>query len=188
MKTAKDAFQRLVDELTAGELPVKSLPPVEAWTPPLSGRMDLVIRRDGSWVHEGSVFQRQPLVKLFASILKREGDDYFLVTPVEKWQITVEDAPLLVTSCQIDSYQGNQSIVMTTFTDDIVLVSEKNPIRVVINRQSNEPSPYLLVRRNLEAKISRSVYYQLSELATEVSVEGEQRYSVTSMGCEFLIG
>lgn len=89
--------------------------------------MDLVIRRDGSWVHEGSVFQRQPLVKLFASILKREGDDYFLVTPVEKWQITVEDAPLLVTSCQIDSYQGNQSIVMTTFTDDIVLVSEKTP-------------------------------------------------------------
>ena len=79
MKTAKDAFQRLVDELTAGELPVKSLPPVEAWTPPLSGRMDLVIRRDGSWVHEGSVFQRQPLVKLFASILKRDGDGGELV-------------------------------------------------------------------------------------------------------------
>ena len=183
------SLQQLADKLTAEKLSHNaSLPPVEKWNPPLSGKMDLCIARDGTWYHEGTAFQRQALVKLFASILKREGDDYFLVTPVEKWQIDVEDAPLLVTGCEILEAQGQQAIVLTTYTEDNVLLSENNPLRVTINPETGEPSPYVLVRRNLEAKINRAVYYQLVEIAQESIIDGESCYTVESMGQGFMVG
>ena len=185
---AASTFQQFVDQLVADNQPERPLPPIAKWNPPLSGKMDLVIARDGTWYHEGTAFERQSLVKLFASILRREGDDYFLLTPVEKWQITVEDAPLLVNGCEIVQREGQQAIIFTTYTEDTVLLGPDNPLRVTVNQETSEPSPYVLVRSNLEARISRSVYYQLVEYACESVVDGKPSYVVTSMDTEFVIG
>lgn len=165
------------------------LPPVESWNPPLSGDIDIVITRDGVWHHEGSPIKRQPLVKLFSSILKREGDDYFLVTPVEKWRMQVEDVPFLVVAmeCSSDGVNGEQVLSFTTNVNDRVCVGPDNPIRVEVNPETGEPSPYVLIRRSLEGRISRSVYYRLAELAKPIP-DGEgctESYGVSSCGVSF---
>ncbi|MEH6638278.1 MAG: DUF1285 domain-containing protein [Porticoccaceae bacterium] len=169
------------------------LPPVESWNPPLSGDIDIVITRDGVWHHEGSPIKRQPLVKLFSSILKREGDDYFLVTPVEKWRMQVEDVPFLVVAmeCSSNDVDAEQVLTFTTNVDDRVCAGPDNPIRVEVDPETDEPSPYLLIRRNLEGRISRSVYYQLAELAKPITggeAYGEsctESYGVSSCGVSF---
>ncbi len=181
------SFQRLVDELLAAGNN-NSLPPVESWSPQLSGDMDIRIARDGTWYHEDTAFERQSLVKLFASILKREGGEYFLVTPVEKWQIQVEDAPLLATRCEVVRKDGEQALIFSTATGDSVVADNEHPIRVVIDTESGEPSPYIEVRQGLEARINRPVYYQLVDLAEEVCIDGELNYVVRSMGIPFTLG
>lgn len=181
-------FQRLVDDTLAQKQSHRSLPPVDQWNPPLSGKMDLRIARDGTWYHEGTAFQRQALVKLFASILKREGDDYFLLTPVEKWQIEVEDVPFLALEMDIVSKDGKQALLFTTNTGETILACDGNPVRVDIDSETGEPSPYILVRSNLEARINRSIYYQLVEIATKQVNANKSCYVVESMGTEFVIG
>ena len=155
---------------------------------PLSGQIEIRIARNGTWYHKGTAFERQGLVKLFASILKREGDDYFLLTPVEKWQIEIEDVPLLATECEVVEHDGGQALVFTTATGDTVLAGEDNPIRVAVDSKTGEPSPYIMVRSNLEARINRAVYYQLVDYAREASIDGQPQYVVNSMGVDFIIG
>ena len=146
-------------------------PPVEQWNPPLSGDMDMVICRDGTWLHEGDPIRRHALVKLFASVLKREGDDYFLVTPVEKWRIQVEDLPFIAHSVEQVPRDDSHFLLFTTNVDDDVVADVGHPLRVEL-REDGEPLPSIHVRRGLSARIGRNAFYELVSLAE--SVPGKQ--------------
>ena len=152
----------------------------------MNGDMPLLIRRDGCWLHQGSPIERQGLIKLFASILKREGDEYFLVTPGEKWRIQVDDAPLQVIALDILA-EGTveQALCFYTSTGDQVVASTENPLRISIDNKSGEPSPYLLVRRNLEGRLCRAVFYQLAELAQQYPILKNECHGVISRGSFF---
>lgn len=157
-------FEQVEALLKAGG---NSLPPVHRWNPPLSGDIDIRIARNGDWYHEGTRFERQALVKLFASILKREGDEYFLVTPVEKWRIRVEDAPFVAIDCEVLGAGDEQQLVFITNVDDRVHCNADHPLRVVTDPATGEPAPYVLLRDGLEAKLARSVFYRLVEIADD---------------------
>lgn len=154
----------------------KKLPPVHLWNPEFCGDIDMRIRRDGSWDYMGTPINRKRMVKLFSTILRRDDNDYFLVTPVEKVGIRVDDAPFTVVEME---YQQD-NIIFRTNVDDLIKVGKDHPIHVVIDEKTGEPSPYVRVRDRLDALISRNVYYQLAELA----VEHEGAYGVWS-GDEF---
>ena len=166
----------------------KGLPPVDKWNPPLSGDLDLCIKRDGTWLHEGTPILRKPLVQLFSTILKREGDEYFLVTPVEKFRIQVEDAPLHAVRVEEITRDNMMAMQFETLTGDIVIADAAHPIRVTIDPASGEPSPYILVRSNLEAVIARNVFYQLVDSAEVDNSNGTSRLFVKSAGQRFLLG
>ena len=166
----------------------KGLPPVEKWNPAFSGDMDLCIQRDGVWIHEGTPIVRKELVKLFSTIIKREGDEYFLVTPVEKFRIRVEDAPFLAVAVEQRDVGGQPLLEFETQVGDKVVADAEHPIRVAIDADSGEPSPYVLVRRNLEALISRNVFYQLVEMAKLEQDDSGDQLVVTSAGERFLLG
>ncbi len=137
----------------------RALPPVHLWTPPLSGVMDLTICRDGRWVHEGREITREGLVRLFASILKREGDDHFLVTPVEKWQITVEDAPFVVVDLEATGMSRAQEVRFTTNLGDSARIDADHPLRM-----GAQGVPYVTLRRGLDARLDRKSFYRLVSL------------------------
>ncbi|WP_430462527.1 DUF1285 domain-containing protein [Thalassolituus sp. LLYu03] len=122
--------------------------------------MDLTIRKDGTWWHEGSKFEREKLVRLFASILKREGDDYFLVTPVEKWRIKVEDRPLHVLMIE----RTGDDLQALTSGGDLITLGQAHPLK--ISPLDDADIPEVLVRGNLWARFTRNAYYQLTDLAT----------------------
>lgn len=182
-----DRYQSLIDDALAlqrqGE---DQLPPADGWNPPLSGDMPLRISRDGRWWHQGSPIQRHALVCLFASILKKEGSDYFLVTPVEKWRIDVEDVPLLIVAVKVlAAGTGKQVLVFESNVGDQVMASDDNPLRVVVDADSGEPSPYLLVRHNLEGRLTRTVFYELAALAKPSPEVGDKCHGVFSCGTFF---
>ncbi|RED12263.1 hypothetical protein POI8812_03370 [Pontivivens insulae] len=160
----------------------RGLPPVEKWNPPFCGDLDMRIARDGTWFYLGTPIGRRPLVKLFSSILKREGDQYFLVTPVEKVGIVVDDAPFVAIDFSVDEAADQQVLTFTTHVDDEVIASAKHPIRVVRDPETGEPSPYILVRRNLEALIDRKSFYRLVELGETHDVEGTDWFGIWSSG------
>ena len=153
-------------------------PPVHLWDPPFCGEMDLVIRRDGTWIHEGSPIGRPGMVRLFASVLKREGDRHFLVTPVEKLGIRVEDAPFVA----VDVEATEEGLVFETNVGDRVVAGPDHPIRVA-TAEDGEPSPYVEVRRGLEALIDRKSFYRLVELGQE----RDGAFGVESNGAFFAI-
>ncbi|WP_206482963.1 DUF1285 domain-containing protein [Thalassotalea sp. G2M2-11] len=160
----------------------QSLPPVELWDPPYCGEIDICIKANGDWYYNGSIFKRQALVKLFASVLKKEQDDYFLVTPVEKVKITVEDAPLLITQWQWLDSDKRQMQLITNLGDRFVL-NQDHPMKL-----SDEGTLYVNVRRNLYAKVHRNVYYQWADLATETEHNDKQVLAFTSAGQQFVLG
>ena len=156
----------------------KGPPPVEKWNPPFCGDIDMRIARDGTWFYMGTPIGRQPLVNLFASIIRKDGDDYFLVTPVEKVGITVDDAPFVA----VDFDQAGGTLTFTTNVGDTVVASADNPIRVTFD-DNDEPSPYVLVRRNLEALIDRKSFYRLIDLG----IERDGMFGIESAGAFFPI-
>lgn len=165
------------------------LPPVERWNPPLSGDIDIRINRSGQWFHEGGEIKRKALVKLFASILKKEGNEFFLVTPVEKWRIRVEDAPFAIIAVDIQQRNNVQVLIFTTSVGDEVVAGPNNPLRVAVN-DKGEPSPYLLVRSGLEGLINRTVFYQLVDCAVAETNDGDKEKAVRgvySLGCFFAL-
>jgi hypothetical protein len=166
----------------------QSLPPVERWNPAHCGDIDIRIARDGTWFHQGSPIGRKELVRLFSTILRRDGDDYVLVTPAEKMRIVVEDAPFMAVLMDVEGEGCEQRLIFTTNVGDVTVAGADNPIRVVTDPVSEEPAPYVHVRRGLEARISRAVFYQLADLA--VAGEGEQAglLGVWSGGVFFPIG
>ncbi|WP_170396677.1 DUF1285 domain-containing protein [Ruegeria arenilitoris] len=143
----------------------KGLPPVHLWNPPFSGDLDIKIAKDGTWSYLGSPINRFELVKLFSSILKKEDGKYYLVTPVEKVGITVEDAPFVAVDFDIEGEGDGQSVTFSTHVGDRAVAGPDHPIRIVIDEETEEPSPYVLVRTNLEARIDRKSFYRLVDLA-----------------------
>ena len=156
----------------------KGPPPVHLWNPPYCGEMDLVIHPDGRWVHEGSPIGRPEMVRLFASVLKREGDRFFLVTPVEKLGIRVADAPFLAVDADIDA----DEIRFTTNVGELVVAGPDNPIRV--EQRDGAPRPYVHVRRGLDALIDRKTFYRLAEAAQPDELG---RLTLRSHGATFVL-
>jgi uncharacterized protein len=160
-------------------------PPVHLWNPPFCGALDMRIARDGTWFYLGTPIGRKPLVQLFASILKREGDRYYLVTPVEKVGITVDDAPFVAVDFTATGAGRAQSLTFVTNVDDAATAGPDHPIRIVRDAATGEPAPYVLIRRNLEALIDRKSFYRLVELGCEEPVEGTACFGVWSGGAFF---
>ena len=142
------------------------LPPVHLWNPDFCGDLDMRIARDGTWFYLGTPIGRPELVRLFSTILRRDGDEYFLVTPVEKVGITVDDAPFVAQDFEVTGSGANQTLTFETNVGDTVTAGPDTPIRVVRDPDSGEPSPYVLVRTNLEALIDRKSFYRLVDLGT----------------------
>lgn len=138
----------------------RGLPPVHLWDPPFCGDLDMQIKRDGTWFYLGTPIGRFELVKLFSSILKLEDGKYFLVTPVEKVGITVEDAPFVA----VDFEVADKVITFETQVGDYVPAGPEHPIRVERDPDTGEPSPYVMVRAGLEALIDRKSFYRLVEI------------------------
>lgn len=161
-----------------------ALPPVDKWNPDFCGDIDLQIKHDGSWFYMGTAIGRKPLVKLFASVLKREGEQYFLVTPVEKVGIQVEDAPFIITEWQ----QQDDKLVLTTNIGDILIVDENHPIELFEDKKTAANLPYALVRRNLWARLHQNVFYQLAELGKEQLINGKKHLTLKSDNYTFSLG
>jgi len=161
--------------------------PVHLWNPPFCGDIDMEIRRDGTWFYLGTPIGRPALVRLFSTILKKEADDYFLVTPVEKVGIKVADAPFVATDFTVSTESGAQTLTFTTQVGDVVTADAAHPIRVARDPGSGEPSPYVLVRANLEALIDRKSFYRLVELGEEALHDGMRWFGVRSAGSFFPI-
>lgn len=142
----------------------KGPPPVHLWNPAFCGDLDIEIRRDGLWFYLGTPIGREPLVRLFASILKLEGGKYYLVTPVEKVGIRVQDVPFIAVDAEAVGNGVTRTLTFTTNVGDQVTAGPENPIRVERDPDTGEPSPYVHVRRGLEARIDRKTFYRLVEL------------------------
>ena len=190
-----NAAERLVAGLKAAlaggadEIRARGLPPVHAWNPPFCGDIDMRIARDGTWYYMGSPIGRKPMVRMFSSILRHDADGkYYLVTPVEKVGIIVDDAPLLAVEMTVEGEGAERILAFRTQVDDVVVADAAHPIRGVIDPVSGEPSPYVLVRDRLEALIARAVFYDLVELAEEREVEGVLTLGLWSAGTFFALG
>ena len=160
----------------------QSMPPVEKWDPPLCGEMNLIIKRSGQWWHEGTPFTRAKLVKLFASVLKMEDDRYYLVTPVEKIGIQVEDVPFVV----IDAETTDLGIQVRTQTGDVVTLSETHPVE--LREFEGHYVPYCLIRRNLWARVHQNVLYRWVDQAKQAPAGDEQALLLKSADYQFSIG
>ena len=172
------AFQQQISSQNA------ALPPVDKWNPEFCGDIDIQIKHDGTWLYMGTPIGRKPLVKLFSSVLKREDDNYFLVTPVEKVGIQVEDVPFIITQWQ----KENSELALTTNTGDDLIVSSENPIQIFADKKTGAHLPYALVRRNLWARLHQNVFYQLAELGEEQELDGKRHLMLNSGDYSFSLG
>jgi len=164
----------------------RGLPPVERWHPAHCGEIDIRIARDGTWFHQGTPIGRKEIVRLFSTILRKDPDGFHLVTPIEKMRIRVDDAPFVAVLMDAEGAGRDQKLTFITNVGDQVEAGVDNLLRVATNPVSGEPTPYVHVRRGLEARISRTVFYQLAELA-EPDADPEV-LGVWSGGCFFALG
>jgi len=184
----------------------RKLPPVEKWNPAHCGDIDIRIARDGTWYHEGSPVGRKELVRLFSTILRKDSDGYVLVTPAEKMRIVVEDAPFMAVLLDVQhgahppleggskshsdfgEGSGAQALTFTTNVGDQVTAGPDNPIRVETDPATAEPAPYVHVRKGLEARIARAVFYQMADIAVPGTGEHAGTLGVWSNGTFFPLG
>lgn len=187
-KSEQDAMQSLLSA-AQGVDTHEGLPPVDRWEPDYCGEMDMVIRRDGSWWHEGTRMGREKLIRLFARILRKDADgETYLVTPVEKIKITVEAAPFLAVRVDRSGEGRDQRLVLLTNMDEAVVAGPEHPIRVETSPEG-EPDPYIHIRGRLEALITRAAFYDLVELAEPgVDDTGAPVLGVWSRGVFFPLG
>jgi hypothetical protein len=167
-------------ERAAGAAAKRGLPPVHLWNPAHVGDIDIVIRLNGEWLHEGAVIGRPALVRLFSTVLRRDPDGICLVTPVEKLRIVVEDAPFVAVAVE----RRGEALTFTTNVGDEVTAGAEHPIRVVTDPTTGEPRPYIHVRAGLDALIARPVFYELVEMAEDVN----GRLTIASNGQTFQLG
>lgn len=178
-----DGLAKAASAATKGRGPA----PVHLWNPPFCGDLDIRIARDGLWYYLGTPIGRAPLVKLFANILKREGDRYFLVTPVEKVGITVDDAPLFAVDFEAQGTGPDQILRLFTKTEDEVTVDAAHALRIARDPATGEPSPYVHVRAGLEARIDRKTFYRLIDLGAHEMRDGARWFGLWSSGVFFPI-
>lgn len=172
----------------AAQISKKGLPPVHLWNPELCGDIDIRIARDGTWFYMGSPIGRKRLVKLFSTVLRKDDDgEHYLVTPVEKLRIEVEDAPFIVVELEERGQGQAQEIFLRTKTDDVIRVDDGHRIWVEYS-EDGEPFPYVEIRNGLSALIARNVYYQLIEIGTVNEEESASKFGVWSAGRFFVLG
>ena len=191
IQTASDAaglaamISRAADQKAGGK---PGLPPVERWNPPFCGDLDMEIRADGTWFYMGTPIGRQPLVRLFSTVLRKDEDGRtYLVTPVEKVGIRVEDAPFVAVEMNVSTRDDVQVLTFRTNVGDVVEAGGEHPLRFVIEGENSELKPYLLVRGRLEALVSRPVMYDLVELGETVEADGRAMFAVRSAGEVFTV-
>ncbi len=182
-------LMRVAQDLGKRSKSKRELPPIHLWNPDLCEGVDMRIGRDGTWYYMGSPIGRKPMVRLFSTILRREEDaHYYVVTPVEKVRVIVDDAPFVAIYVDAEGEGPDQKLTFRTNVDDLVIAGPEHPIRVVIDTETGEPSPYVHVRDRLEALIGRSVFYELVELSVERVLEGDPVYGVWSNGGFYPVG
>jgi hypothetical protein len=160
----------------------KGPPPVHLWDPPFCGDLDMRIAADGTWFYLKTPIGRPALVNLFASVLKREGDKYFLVTPVEKVGIVVDDAPFLAVEMSLEQRPDGRVLNFRTNVDDWVACGPDHDLRFEAQPATGGLKPYLHVRRGLWAKVTRTLFYDLVALGEEREIDGEHMFGIASMG------
>lgn len=171
------------------QAPGRGLPPVHLWNPAHCGDIDIVIKKNGLWFHEGTPIGREALVRLFSTVLRKDPDGFHLVTPVEKMRITVEDAPFIAVRVDhVRNPEGGETLKFLTNVGDEVEAGPDNQIRVQMDEATGEPRPYLHVRRGLDALIVRPVFYELVELARERQTPQGPQLGVGSNGAWFPVG
>ena len=165
---------------------VKGPPPVHLWNPPFCGDLDMRIAADGTWYYLETPIGRPALVRLFASVIKREADRYFLVTPVEKCGITVDDAPFLAVEMRVEDAGPHRVLQFRTNVDDWVACGPGHALRFEPEAETGGLKPYIHVRRDLWAKVTRALFYDLVELGEEREIGGRRMFGVASGG-EFYV-
>ena len=169
--------------------PAESDQPPEGPALTSCGDFEIRIGRDGTWTYRNSEIGRKALVKLFSTVLRRDSDgDYWLVTPVERCRVAVEDAPFVAVELSVTGTGAGQTLRFRTNVDDWVEAGPNHPIRVALDPDSGEPRPYIQVRDRLEALILRPVYYELVELGVERAEPGRSPFGVWSKGAFFSLG
>jgi len=181
---AADSLAKAVSQATKGR---RGPPPVHLWNPPYCGDLDIRIARNGQWWYLGTPIGRVELVRLFASVLKLEDGRHYLVTPVEKIGITVDDAPFLAVDFRVEGAGETQTLIFETNVGDFTEAGPENPIRVHRDPETGEPAPYVHVRRGLEALIDRKSFYRLVEIGEHRAVDGTRWFGVRSGGAFFPI-
>jgi hypothetical protein len=168
--------------------PGKSLPPVDRWEPELSVDLDMEIRADGTWYYQGTVITREALVRLFSTVLRKDADGLtYLVTPVEKVAIRVEDAPFIAVEMSADRRDGHQVLTFRTNVGDVVEAGPEHGLRFETTGDNGGLKPYLHVRGRLEALASRAVMYEIAALGQAYEIDGTQMFAVASAGAVFPI-
>lgn len=169
----------------------RGLPPVHLWHPENCGELDMRIGRDGLWYYLGTPIGRKRLVRLFSTVLRKDDDGYFLVTPVEKIGITVEDVPFVAVRMAVEGEGRGQALAFETNVGDRVVIDADHPLWFTPaegpDAEEGEVTPYLLVRARLEARIARPVFFDLVELAVDEEVDGVMQFGVWSSGAFFPI-
>jgi hypothetical protein len=183
-QTIDGGLDRLTSAATQVGASAKGLPPVHLWNPPFCGDIDMRIAGDGSWYYMGTPIGRPALVRLFSTILKREGDHYFLVTPVEKVGIRVDDAPFMAVEMRKESDARGPLLHFRTNVDDWVACDAEHRLRFEPG-ESGGLTPYLHVRAELWAKVTRALYYELVDMGEEQMIDGSVMFGVGSGGAFF---
>jgi len=187
-KAGQLGLDAITGSLAKAEAQSKGPPPVERWNPPYCGDLDMRIGADGTWYYLKTPIGRPALVKLFASVLKREGDRYFLVTPVEKCGITVDEAPFMAVELAVEQGDGaadsagrhSRLLRFRTNVDDWVTAGRDHPLRFELEEGTGGLKPFLHVRRDLWAKVTRALFYDLVDLGEERDVDGARMFGVAS--------
>ena len=191
LMTAANGPQNVISGLEAAARAARGsrgLPPVERWNPPDRGELDMRIAANGTWSYLGSAIERPALVRLFSSILRRDGDRYVLVTPAEKFGIVVDDAPFLAVELEAVGDGEAQRLVFRTNVDDTMVAGPAHALRVEINPITGEPRPYVHVRGGLEALVTRAVFYELVSLSQTRDTDRGPILGVWSDGVFFPLG
>ena len=161
----------------------KKLPPVHLWNPAYTGDLDMRIAADGSWFYQGTPILRDRMVRLFSTILRKDDDGRtYMVTPEEKYGITVDDAHFTAVEMQIENEGPNQTLLLRTNVEEIVRVNAQHPLRFQQTDTEGGIKPYVLVRGKLEALLSRAIFYELAEIGVVVEHEGKDWFGVWSAG------
>lgn len=193
MADATDDFGRTLPEglkalMSRANGQDKAMPPVDKWEPAFCGDLDIRIARDGTWYYLGTPIGREALVKLFASVLRKDADGrHYLVTPVEKIGITVEDAPLLAVEMAAEGEGESQVLTIRTNLGDLVRIGPEHPVRFEKEPDSGGLKPYVLVRGRLEALFTRALMYQLADTMEERQGSHGREMGIWSMGSFFAV-